>query len=132
MEIVKIAGIGLVGAVLAILLKKQTPEISLQLSLATGLVITLLVAERLVESVTVLRAFAEQYAQVYAAVGLMLKIVGIAYVSESTAELLRDAGQSVVGAKVEFAGRVVIVSLSLPLLSEQYDMLGSEIRVVPR
>ena len=41
MEIVKIAGIGLVGAVLAILLKKQTPEISLQLSLATGLVITL-------------------------------------------------------------------------------------------
>ena len=72
MEIVKIAGIGLVGAVLAILLKKQTPEISLQLSLATGLVITLLVAERLVESVTVMRAFAEQYAQVYAAVGLML------------------------------------------------------------
>lgn len=118
MEIVKIAGIGLVGAVLAILLKKQTPEISLQLSLATGLVITLLVAERLVESVTVLRAFAEQYAQVYAAVGLMLKIVGIAYVSESTAELLRDAGQSAVGAKVEFAGRVVIVSFSLPLLSE--------------
>ena len=118
MEIVKIAGIGLVGAVLAILLKKQTPEISLQLSLATGLVITLLVAERLVESVTVLRAFAEQYAQVYAAVGLMLKIVGIAYVSESTAELLRDAGQSAVAAKVEFAGRVVIVSLSLPLLSE--------------
>ena len=59
-----------------------------------------------------------QYAQVYAAVGLMLKIVGIAYVSESTAALLRDAGQSAVGGKVEFAGRVLIVSLSVPLLSE--------------
>lgn len=118
MEIIKIAGIGLVGAVLAILLKKQTPEISLQLSLATGLVITLLLAEHLLDSVAVLKNFAEQYAQVYAAVGLMLKIVGIAYVSESTAALLRDAGQSAVGGKVEFAGRVLIVSLSVPLLSE--------------
>lgn len=118
MEIIKIAGIGLVGAVLAILLKKQTPEISLQLSLATGLVITLLLAEHLLDSVAVLKNFAEQYAQVYAAVGLMLKIVGIAYVSESTAALLRDAGQSAVGSKVEFAGRVLIVSLSVPLLSE--------------
>ena len=118
MEIIKIAGIGLVGAVLAILLKKQTPEISLQLSLATGLVITLLLAEHLLDSVAVLKNFAEQYAQVYAAVGLMLKIVGIAYVSESTAALLREAGQSAVGGKVEFAGRVLIVSLSVPLLSE--------------
>ena len=118
MEIIKIAGIGLVGAVLAILLKKQTPEISLQLSLTTGLVITLLLAEHLLDSVAVLKNFAEQYAQVYAAVGLMLKIVGIAYVSESTAALLRDAGQSAVGGKVEFAGRVLIVSLSVPLLSE--------------
>ena len=47
MEIAKIAAVGIVAAVLAITLKKTNPEISLQVSLAAGIVILLMSVEYL-------------------------------------------------------------------------------------
>ena len=45
MDIVKIVGIGLLGAMLAITVKKQAPEIALQVSLAASALIALLLLE---------------------------------------------------------------------------------------
>ena len=51
MEIAKIAAVGIVAAVLAITLRKTNPEISLQVSLAAGVVILLMSVEYLREAV---------------------------------------------------------------------------------
>ena len=50
-----------------------------------------------------------------------LKTMGIAYVTQFAAELCRDSGQSSIASKIELGGKVIIVTLSMPLL---YNFLG--------
>jgi len=46
MEIFKIVGVGLIATVLAVILKNQKPEISLQISVVTGLIIFIFIIVR--------------------------------------------------------------------------------------
>ncbi len=118
MDMVKIAGIGILGAILAITVKKQAPEIAVQISLAVSVIIALLLLDDLAEVIETIWNFSYQYEQVYRAIALILKIVGIAYISEFTAQFLNDAGQHAIGTKVELAGKVMILEFALPLLSQ--------------
>lgn len=77
MDIVKIVGIGLLGAMLAIAVKKQAPEIALQVSLAASALIALLLLEDLACVISAVKDFTQQYTQVYQAVTLILKMVGL-------------------------------------------------------
>lgn len=46
----------------------------------------------------------------------LFKALGIAIVSQFTAELCRDAGEPVLASRVEFLAKVEIILLSIPLL----------------
>ncbi|HEY8552693.1 MAG TPA: stage III sporulation protein AD, partial [Thermaerobacter sp.] len=53
----------------------------------------------------------------------LLKIVGVAYLAEFGAQLCRDAGESALAAKVELAGKVVILLLAVPILMAVLELL---------
>ena len=54
---------------------------------------------------------------------LILKITGIAYIVEFGKNVCQDAGQTAIGTKLEIAGKVIIVTLSLPLISALVNVL---------
>ena len=123
MSVLKIAGLGLMGAVLAITVKKYAPEMALQVSLATGILIALLMLEELIYTVESVREFVQAYPAGEKWVSHLLKVTGIAYISEFTGQLLRDAGQNAIGTKVETAGKIMILGLGLPLLTQFADIV---------
>ncbi len=47
----------------------------------------------------------------------VLKAVGVAYISEFIANIARDAGQQALAAKMEMAGKIIIMALILPILT---------------
>ena len=47
----------------------------------------------------------------------LLKIMGIAYLAEFGSQICRDAGEGVIAGKVEFAGKLLILVMALPLLA---------------
>lgn len=49
--------------------------------------------------------------------GLILKIIGIAYICEFGAQLCRDASQGAIALKIELAAKIAILILALPVLS---------------
>ena len=51
------------------------------------------------------------------------KAVGVAVVVRITAALCRDAGQSVLAAKMEIAGAVLTLSVCLPLFEQVLDLI---------
>ena len=123
MSVLKIAGLGLMGAVLEIKIKKYAPEMALQVSLATGVLIALLMLEELIYTVESVREFVQAYPAGEEWVSHLLKVTGIAYISEFTGQLLRDAGQNAIGTKVETAGKIMILGLGLPLLTQFADIV---------
>ncbi len=125
MEIAKIAAIGLIAGVLAVTLKKTNPEIAMQVSIAAGILLFILVVDQLSEAVARIESFTEKYQSFCEGAGIVLKVVGISYIAEFAVQILKDAGEGALSSKVEMAAKVVIMLLTLPLLEEFADMVFS-------
>ncbi len=47
----------------------------------------------------------------------ILKIIGIAYIAEFGAQITKDAGQGAIAAKIEMAGKILILVMAIPILT---------------
>jgi len=47
----------------------------------------------------------------------ILKIIGIAYIAEFAVQLTKDAGQGSIASKIELAGKILILSMAVPILT---------------
>ena len=82
MEVIKIIGIALVALILIILLKQYRPEFAIYISLLTGVLILILVMDKLIGIVNLLQSLANKASINSTFLVLLLKITGIAFLSE--------------------------------------------------
>ncbi len=116
MEIVQIAGLGLVAGILIILIRQNRPELALLLSMVAGAIVFLTVLPKIASLVGVIEelAFKSQVSGYY--LGTVLKIIGVAYIAEFSAQVLRDAKEDSVAHWVELAGKVLIMVMAVPII----------------
>lgn len=123
----KVTALCLVGAVLAALLKKSSPELAMLLALAVCAAV-LLALVRGLESVTAFVRGVMQWGGVEAELFVpLLKTVAIALISRTGADLCRDAGESALASLVETAGAFGAVLVSLPLFAAVWELLSGMI-----
>ncbi|HHW02656.1 MAG TPA: stage III sporulation protein AD [Thermoanaerobacterales bacterium] len=123
MEIVQIVGMGIVATILVVLLKEDKPEIALQISIVIGAIIFLLMIEKIISVVDVLKSLSQKASIDMIYMSTVLKIIGIAYLAEFGAQICRDAGASSIASKIEFAAKIMILVLSLPILMAVLELL---------
>lgn len=117
MEILRIAALALISICLIALLRQQRPEFAAPATVVVGIAILLVVVQRLGGMLAVFSEAASSAGVLQDFTGLVLKITGIAYISDFTAQVCRDANESAIAAKVELAGKIIILSLALPLVT---------------
>ena len=122
-EIVKIIGIAFVTAIAAILLKSTKPELSFAVTVTGVIVILLFIIDGLRDSLTVFTAIAELTGVENGLLKILLKIVGVGYLTEFGAGILNDFGSSAVADKVVLGGKIIILLLSAPVLSSLLQMI---------
>ena len=115
MEILQVVALGLVVAVFTVLLRRERPEMALILALSFGVIVFLMVLNKLGAIITVFEDLTRsaQVDELYLAT--LLKILGIAYIAEFGAQVCRDSGEGTVANKIELAGKVLIMILALPI-----------------
>ncbi|MDI3508901.1 MAG: stage sporulation protein [Clostridiales bacterium] len=125
MDIVQIVSIGLVAAILAITLRQQRPEMALIVSIAAGLVIFFMIAGKLSVAIQALNEIMRkaQLNNIYFTT--VLKIIGIAYITEFGSQICKDAGEGSIASKIELAGKVLIMILALPIVLAVFDLISS-------
>lgn len=123
MEILQIVGLGIVAAVIIVVLRGQKPEMAIQVSIVTGVVIFLLLVSKLSAVLDLLEGYADRVGINTVYFTTVLKIVGIAYIAEFGAEVCRDAGESSIASKIELAGKVIIVVLAVPIVTSLLDLI---------
>lgn len=123
MEIFQIIGLALVAVALSVLLKSQKPEIAIQISIVTGVVIFLLMVTKVSAVIELLQNLAKKVNIDIVYLSTILKIIGIAYVTTFGAEVCRDAGESAIASKIEFAGKILIMILAVPILMAVLDTM---------
>ncbi|MDF2591826.1 MAG: spoIIIAD [Clostridia bacterium] len=123
MDIMKIVGIGLIATILAVILREQKPEIALQVSIVTGLIIFVFVITKLNSVIEVLKYFASKTNIDLLYFTTILKVIAIAYITEFGAQVCKDAGESSIASKIEFGGKVLIMIMAIPILAALMDII---------
>jgi len=128
--IIKIIGVAFVTALSAILLRATKPELSFAITV-TGVVVCLIfVFDTMKESTQILSAIGEITGVDNGLIRLLLKIVGIAYVTEFGAGVLTDFGSASVADKVLLAGKLTILVTSFPIIQSLLELLRGFLQLV--
>jgi len=127
-EILQIAGIGIIATIIIAVLKVQRPEISIQVSIITGIIIFLIIAGKLSAVLSLLDSYISRVNIDMSYLTVLLKVIGIAYITEFGAEVCNDAGESAMASKIELAGKVIIVVLAVPIITSMLDLI---IKIMP-
>jgi stage III sporulation protein AD len=116
MEIIQIVGLGLIATVLILVVREQKPMFAFLLAAFTGLFIFLYIIGRIDAVISMLEQLAEKTGIPSIYLRTILKIIGIAYIAEFGAQIVRDAGQEGIASKIEFAGKVLILVMAVPII----------------
>ena len=123
MEIFKVIGFSIFAVIMIIVLKQQKPEMALILTIATCVLIMIYSISKMSIIVEMLNTLVEKSGMNKEFLSIILKVTGIAYMVEFGKNICTDAGQSAVATKLEIAGKVIILTLSLPLISALVNVL---------
>lgn len=116
MDIVAVVFLAITGLVLLIILRQSRPEMALVLSILLGVLIFASAIPKIGMIVNALVSIAERADVGSLHLATLLKIVGVAYITEFGAQICRDAQEGAIASKVELAGKVIIMALSIPIV----------------
>lgn len=125
MEIFKIAAIGLLTALAAALVRDSRSDVAFAVVVAGGAIMLTM----LVDYFTGIFAFFDELVNKTGVdrgvIKTLLKIVGIGYVAELAAGICEESGAKSVGEKIVLGGKLIIFTLTVPILRFLLDIIGS-------
>lgn len=128
MEVIKIIGIALIALIIIILLKQYRPEFAIYISLLTGVLILLLVMDKLTGIINLLQSLASKTSINSTFLALLIKITGIAFLSEFAVSICKDSGEAAIASKIEIGTKIIIISMSIPIISSLLEII---LRILP-
>ena len=117
MEILKVLGFCLVAAVLSLVLKQYRQEYAFFISVAAAISILSMLCVKLFSQMEEIKLLISSSGIETEYFKVAIKALGIAYLTEFTADACRDFGQGSIAAKAELAGKAAIFVISIPLLT---------------
>ena len=128
MELIKIALIAVVGALLFIYLKSNSSDLAGLVVVATGIFILLLTVDYVIETVTFFKKMGQNIGIDSSFLKIIVKIVAVSYLADFSSSLCADLGSTNLGEKVSFAGRIIIFVLSFPIFINLFNVITSFIK----
>ena len=123
MEIFQIVGIALIAVFIILLLKQYKPEFVVHISIIAGVLIFSMIVPKLSAVIELLNNFSDKLGVNSQFFSILLKITGIAYMSEFATNMCKDSGESAIASKVELGAKVIIIAMSIPILGAVIETL---------
>ncbi len=130
MEIFRIIGVAFVTAVAAVVLKSTKPELSFAVTVTGVVIILVFVADMLQNTVNILASIAGMTGVGNGLIKILLKIVGVGYLTEFSAGLLNDFGSNAIADKVILGGKLTILILSLPIIESVLSLVSGFLELI--
>lgn len=125
MDALKIASFAVCAAGIALLLRRMRPEAAVALVIAAGIMTALMALPMLQDVIKSLCTLASAYGVGEAYLSQLLKVGGVSLLMDFAAQSCRDAGEEGLALKTEIAGRIILISLALPVMQKLLDQIMS-------
>lgn len=128
MDIIKIIGIGLISLIIIIIVKQYRPEFVIYVSIIAGAIILMLIMDKVSSIINLLTALSNKKVVNNEFLTLLIKITGIAFLTEFSVSLCKDSGETAIANKIDIGGKVIIISMSIPIIA---SLLETIIKILP-
>ncbi len=123
--IIKIAACCVTGCVFCILLKQSGKhEMALMTALAVSVYILFLSFEAMAAIIGNLEKIVNSAGLDGDIFKTIIKITGIAYITQMASELCKDSGENALSGKVELSGKVLICAYALPMVNSLFEVIS--------
>ena len=123
-DVLKLSAVALIAICAVMIIKSYRPELAMQVSIGAGIAI-------LAYGMNTVGGIAQTADSLFSRYGIdpegmksIAKMIGIAYIAQFSVDTCRDCGESSLAGKVEFAGRLMMVSAALPLVISTLEAIG--------
>ncbi len=124
MDIIKIIGVGFATLIVTIMLKEYRKDFAVYASLIGGAIILFYAMSYIENIVDFLNGLADSGINSTYIV-LLLKITGISILTEFAVSVCKDSGEVSIANKVDLGGKIIVISLSIPVISATLTSLVS-------
>ena len=128
MDIIKIIGIGLIALIIIVIIKQYRPEFAVFISIVAGILIITISLDKLVGIINILTTLSNKTNINSEYLGIILKITGIAILTEFAVSVCNDAGESAIATKIDLGGKIIIISISIPIIVALLELI---IKILP-
>lgn len=118
MPILSIAGIAVVAAAIAVLMRQYRQEYAMLVGLAAGILIFLTVLLKAQPAFSELFTLLKGSGVATEYTAVLVKSLGVCLVTQLASDACRDAGETAIASKVELAGKFAVLLLALPVFSQ--------------
>jgi len=123
MELFKILILGIIVSILAMFLKQIKPEYSLLCIIVGSIIILFYILNYISDIFSFFQEIIDKTGISYSLFLTMLKIIGLGYLVEFSASVCRDSGNNSIADKVILAGKLMIFLVSLPIITNLFNMI---------
>lgn len=116
MLIVKIVGLAFIALFLILIFRHHNSSLPTFIALTAGALIVLIMLEPLREVIDFLREIADKASIDTVYIGIVLKILAIAYIASFSSALCKDANADSLAAQIDLSGKIMILVLAIPIL----------------
>lgn len=125
MEYITFAGIGILAAALALVLKQYRAEYGLLLSISAGVMLLVFAMRYVGELAGFIERVSSSLRLPRDFIPVLFKVLGIAYLAQFASDTCRDAGENALAGKVELIGKGAMLAVALPVLEGLLDIISS-------
>ena len=118
----------MISLIFVIILRQYRPEFTVYASLIAGAIILLMVMDKFSGIVTMLDNLASKANINKQFLSILLKITGIAFLTEFAVSICRDSGEGAIASKIDLGGKVIVIAMSIPIISALLELI---IRILP-
>lgn len=128
MDIIKIIGVGFISLIIIIIIKQYRPEFAIYVSILAGAFIIMMCMDKISGILDLINNFSNKTSLNSQFLKILIKITGIAILTEFAVSICKDSGESAIASKVDMGGRILIISMSIPIIS---SLLETVLKVLP-
>lgn len=128
MDYIKIMGIGILGVMFIVIIKEYKPEFAIYISIACTVLILSIVFDKLKTIIDFIQGLTSKSKIDNEMIKIILKITGISLLIEFAVSLCKDCNVNAVANKIDLAGKAIIISMSIPIISKTLESL---INIIP-
>ena len=110
-----VIGISITALILSLFLKDYNKTVSLILVLFSSALLFFKIVGSIGEITDTLKEITDNAGELSSYLKLMLKVLGIALITQITADICRDCGETALAGQTEVAAKIIIVAMFLPL-----------------